>query len=411
MLKQFLSKSVTVSTAQGYLSGINKWKEYLISLGSNFPGYYLEKIKCDHDKGQRVVLYMAYLYLNFGLREEQIKRLVTGIVFFFDIEGIPSSFFELAVVSRGRAAVGRTIPESRNFEEQRSKRAILPVCLDIVMAMRTKYWENKTWEVPDIDQRAIWLAVALGFDSGPRIGNITKKDGKNGPDHCIRAKHCSFLAADPVTRSERRIEGGPLIAQFLMQHGVTKENILSVDLYYLSSKTSGKVKSVVRHPKYLARRSEIEEIVLTDLLYWMQNSRVKSDDELLSRYCSKDRKKTVIRKDVRTAIKNTVIDMGLPPNNFSNKSLRSGFSSHVIANGMGDDEMKRGGGWAMNSQVPNNHYNHQMRDRGALALATSGTGVQSLGISDIRRMLPIVAEKKVSGFRMLGGTDSSGKEM
>jgi hypothetical protein len=87
--------------------------------------------------------------------------------------------------------------------------------------------------------------------------------------------------------------------------------------------------------------------------------------------------------------------MGLPPNNFSNKSLRSGFSSHVIANGMGDDEMKRGGGWTMNSQVPNNHYNHQMRDRGALALATSGTGVQSLGISDIRRMLPIVAERDV----------------
>ena len=25
----------------------------------------------------------------------------------------------------------------------------------------------------DIDKRAIWLAVALGFDSGPRIGNIT----------------------------------------------------------------------------------------------------------------------------------------------------------------------------------------------------------------------------------------------
>ena len=333
-----------MSTAQGYLSGINKWKEYLTSLADNFPGYYLENIKNDHDKGQRVVLYMAYLYLSFGLREEQIKRLVTGIIYYFDIEGIPTGFFVLAILSRGRAAVGRTIPEARVFEEERSKRAILPVCLDIVMAMRTEYWEEKSWSVPDIDKRAIWLAVALGFDSGPRIGNITKRDGKNGPDHCIRAKHCVFLATDPATAIERRIEGGPELAQFLKQPNVTMAKILSVDLYYLSSKTSGKVKSVVRHPKHLARRSAIEEIVLNDLLQWMLHSGVQCDDELLSRYCSKGRKKTVIRKDVRNAIKDTVLQMGLPRANFSNKSLRSGFSSHVIANGMGTDEMKRGGG-------------------------------------------------------------------
>ena len=399
-----------MATAQGYLSGVNKWKEYLTSLVGNFPGYYLQNIKNDHDTGRRVVLYMAYLYLSFGLREEQIKRLVTGIIYYFDIEGMPTGFFALAIVSRGRAAVGRTIPEARVFEEERSKRAILPVCLDIVMAMRTKYWEEKSWSVPDIDKRAIWLAVALGFDSGPRIGNITKKDGKNGTDHCIRAKHCLFLANDLATSIEKRIEGGPVLAQFLKQPNVTMENILSVDLYYLSSKTSGKVKSVVRHPKHLARRSAIEEIVLNDLLQWMLHSGVKCDDELLSRYCSKDRKKTVIRKDVRNAIKDTVLQMGLPPANFSNKSLRSGFSSHVIANGMGNDEMKRGGGWTVSSQVPNN-YTHQMRDRGALALATSETGGQSLGLPEIRRMLPLLTEKKVSALRMLGGTDSSGKEM
>jgi hypothetical protein len=138
----------------------------------------LENIAGDHEKGKRVVLFMAYLYLSFGLREEQIKRLVTGITYFFEIEGKPTGFFALAVVLRGRASVGRTIPEARIFEEQRSKRAILPVCLDIVLAMRTKYWENKSWEVPDIDMRAIWLAVAIGFDSGPRIGNIKKKRWK-----------------------------------------------------------------------------------------------------------------------------------------------------------------------------------------------------------------------------------------
>ena len=101
--------------------------------------------------------------------------------------------------------------------------------------------------------------------------------------------------------------------------------------------------------------------------------------------------------------------MDLPPENFSNKSLRSGFSSHVIANGMEECEMKRGGGWTENSQFPNNQYTHQMRDTGALALATSGTGVQSLGISGIKRMLPVVTEEKVSGSGLLGEPISSGK--
>ena len=93
--------------------------------------------------------------------------------------------------------------------------------------MRTKYWEERNWTVPDIDKRAIWLAVALGFDSGPRIGNITEKDGKNGPDHCIRAKHCLFLVADPTTSTERQIEGvwstaGPRTSELLLADTVGK---------------------------------------------------------------------------------------------------------------------------------------------------------------------------------------------
>jgi hypothetical protein len=29
-----------------------------------------------------------------------------------------------------------------------------------------------------MNRKAIWLAICLGFDSGPRIGNVTLKDGK-----------------------------------------------------------------------------------------------------------------------------------------------------------------------------------------------------------------------------------------
>ena len=67
--------------------------------------------------------------------------------------------------------------------------------------------------------------------------------------------------------------------------------------------------------------------------------------------------------------------------------------------------MKRGGGWTEISGVPSNHYTHAMRDRGALAIASSSTGEQCLRLSDIKRMLPAAAEELASGDAHLGGTN------
>lgn len=120
-------------------------------------------------------------------------------------------------------------------------------------------------------------------------------------------------------------------------------------------------------------------MVLNDLLLWFMNSQVQEDDELLTRYSSSGSRKVVIRKDVRTAIKLAVSGAGLPAKNFSTKSLRSGFGTHVAANGMGAAEMKARGGWVQKSSVPENHYVRHMHSRGALALATSESGEQLHG--------------------------------
>ena len=46
----------------------------------------------------------------------------------------------------------------------------------------------------------------------------------------------------------------------------------------------------------------------------------------------------------------------------------------------------------MNTDVQNNHYVRQMQSRGALALSTSGSGVQMHGVDEIERMLPQVSK-------------------
>lgn len=340
-----------------------------------------------------MVLFMAYLYMSEGLRDEQIKRAITSVAYMFEVEGKDTSFFNLAVVSRGRAATTRSSEESRVHEENRRSNVILPICLDIVLGVREEYWVQQDWSMKGIDKRGIWLAICLGFDSGLRIGNLTKRDGPKGADHCIRAGQLIFSVTDPKSNEEGRLKGGPAMTTFLQRLDVDLSMVSSVDMSYVTSKTSRKVKSLVDNQKTVSRRTDVESMVLDDLLLWFVHSQVKEADELLTRYSTTGSRKVVIRKDVRTAIKLAVCGAGLPAKNFSTKSLRSGFGTHVTANGMGADEMKARGRWVKSSEVPDNHYVRRMHSRGALALSVSESGEQLHGIEEIRRMLPPDSER------------------
>ena len=116
--------------------------------------------------------------------------------------------------------------------------------------------------------------------------------------------------------------------------------VTAVDMLYVTSKTSRKVQSLIKNPKTLSKRTEVESMVLDDLLLWFLHSHVQEMDEPLTRYSCTGSRKIAIRKDVRHAIKLAVSGAGLPSKNFSTKSLRSGFGTHVMANG----ENKRGMG-------------------------------------------------------------------
>ena len=368
---------------------MKKWKDYLSSLGEdNKPGDFLENIKNQQEKATRIVLFMAYLYMHEGLRDEQIKKAVTCVSYMFETEGIDSDFMNLAVVARGRKASARTNAECVEKEKERADRVILPVCLDIVLNVRHRYWAEQEWSAKGMDMKGIWLAISLGFDSGLRIGNLTKRDGPNGADHCIRAGHLTFLVVDPLTKTEQRLKGGERMANYLARPDVENNMVQSVDMLYVTSKTSGKVKSLVENPKTIGRNSEIESIVLDDLLTWILYSKVQEDDELLTRYSATGSRKVVIRKDVRNAIKEAVSGMGLPPKHFSTKSLRSGFGTHAVANGMDMEDMKVRGGWVKDSDVPVKYYIRSMNSKGALAMSSSSSGIQRHGVSEIQRMLP-----------------------
>lgn len=102
-LQDFLKRSVTVGTAKSYASGIEKWKGYLQTLPSDsYPGIYLEILDDDESKAKRVVLYMAFLYLEKGLRGEQVQKAIACLTYHFEVTGRSSKFLQMAVVNSYR---------------------------------------------------------------------------------------------------------------------------------------------------------------------------------------------------------------------------------------------------------------------------------------------------------------------
>ena len=72
-----------------------------------------------------------------------------------------------------------------------------PLSLEVVLDIRDRLWLKTGWDGPGMDDKGIWLAICLGFDSGNRIGMVTLKDGPNGVDHCIRAGHVTIVCKKP----------------------------------------------------------------------------------------------------------------------------------------------------------------------------------------------------------------------
>jgi hypothetical protein len=230
-----------------------------------------------------------------------------------------------------------------------------------------------------LDKKAIWLAVALGFDSGPRIGNLTKKDGPSGEDHCVRAEDCIFDVLNSEQTGCLQYRAGIGFAQYLKARRGDSSEVKSVTMKYVTHKTQ---RQLVQTPKYIARRTILESQVLDDICAWIMRSGVQQTDELLTRYSP--RRKVVIRKDVANAIKDVAEFFRLPRTNFSTRSLRSGYATDVTVHGVAPRQRNQRGGWKDSSRIPERHYVAPIGNVGTLGIEDD----DQFTVSDVRGMAP-----------------------
>jgi hypothetical protein len=69
-----------------------------------------------------------------------------------------------------------------------------------------------------MDQRAIWLAVCLGFYSGLPASTLNLREPKK-ENHCLRVKDATFVILNATSEVELRMKEGPLLAAYLKKSG------------------------------------------------------------------------------------------------------------------------------------------------------------------------------------------------
>jgi hypothetical protein len=198
------------------------------------------------------------------------------------------------------------------------------------MVMKTKemLWNEQEWSSTSTYQNAIFLCVALGFDTGRRIGNLCHADGKSAEDHCIRTKDVIFV----FESLERSVQAGPEFRKFYHQNNMQLESITSAKLYFHSQKSKHINHVRLTAPVILDRINPNQSDLLNGIVLWCLKNINQGDNELFTRRLPGERAKLLIQKDVRKAMKEVAEgQFNIEASRISSRSLRSGFVTLTAA--------------------------------------------------------------------------------
>lgn len=381
---EFLKTGVCQSTSAGYASDWKQWEKFHRSNGSS--DLYLRSIEGnDAAKATVWTLFILHLYSNEGKRAEQVHGILSGVRhnLLANLSGI--SFLSHEAVINARRACRRSPEEHRVYLLQQRLKVLLPASLDMLDNLRDFLWKERSWGFEDLLYKAIWLACCLSFDRGPRLGNVSLKDGKHALDHNIRCDFAHF-SVEKADGTIIKIPAGPDMTVYDVR------SVVALTIEIPTSKTTGSCRRHQLEPIVIARSTSRSSQLLDDFTEFVQHSGSHGPQPLLSFYRRSDvtgikMHKTLTKKEINSEIKACALRCGLPPKFFSGMSLRKGNATQSSLGRLSTEERNRAGGWAINSKVPDRHYDKSVRVHGALD-AASNVGAKSLTIHDIRSMVP-----------------------
>eukprot|EP01036_Dinobryon_divergens_P034292 gene34292-44295_t len=343
---------------------------------------YMESLS-EEDKIDEIIVFINRIYLR-GERDGQLSTSVSLVKSAFELAGVSSTVFDNGLVCRAKKGGRRSTEEARECSAGGAKREKFPMPLDIILDSKSSFWVQGKWDKEGLDRKAVWLGIAIGFDSGLRVGNYTMAEGVQ-EDHGIRAGQLTFVVMDHL-EGQFLVPGGEKLRDALQDKGKNEREVSAVMMNFSSNKTSNKSRGEVLEPKYISRRNEMEGALLDCLVSWIMMSGVLEDDGLFTRYGDDGKMRQLRRRDVNEGIKEICESRGLDSNHFFSKSLRKGFVNAANMCGVSERDRNARGGWVRDSQVPDRVYGLSLRSEGAFAFSEGNE--RGVELEDLRLLAP-----------------------
>ena len=369
-LAAFIRQSVTVRTAKTYSSQWEGWGEFIRTKAEDEDPY----LKCwpEEERAAWVGLYIHSRYSG-GLRGKSASTFTASLKLYFTAALVPCLFLGSLIITAARAACRLTNEELRERRDTGPGCTVkLPFCQSLIVRMRERLWEGKSWTREDMDSRMVYLGCIWAYDQDARVSEYTAPE-PGGEDHCVRMSDLEFECAEGV-----RTRG---------VNGEITDGVRTCWVRAATHKTGMTVKS-----KCIGRRSEAESQFLSDLVTWVTKSGVMQNDRLFTRYAKGKSggslKKELTSRMVRDQVKETCRLEGLPEEYFSSHSLRKAATTHMRALGVSDEDMRDRGGYSAGSRVMGNTYDYSTTGHGPLSANSLSEGAHP-DIIDIRRHIPL----------------------
>jgi hypothetical protein len=358
---QYLARSITQGTTKSYERSWKVWVEFIQTKFEGLMDPLLNSCLPDQ-KPHVIVSFMSMLYEK-GMRGTKISKYVLGIKQSMILRAQPVDAFDSVIVRQAVKSGRYTNTEIKATVATLMDNHQLPFTLDMLDILESTHWtcgQNK-WINHECDKKAIYLAVAIAFDTGRRISNLTHPE-KGREDHCIQWSnvHLSLIPCGRI------LNAGPEFKQYFNRSQYSLSNVDSVRLHFTTQKQSHIQSIVSVQPIIINRLCSRSSSLVDKIIQWSLVNTNDEREEFLTRYIGgKARKLT--RRDVVDAMKDVARSCNIDPTRISSHSIRRGYATDLALNDCTNGSSLIRAGWVGHSQVPTLNYAVTPNSHGGLS--------------------------------------------
>ena len=124
------------------------------------PQLFLQDVESERDKVKWIVLFIAYLGEQGVRGSRNVGKVLSGLKFHWKGNLVDAAFFESVVVKQAKQGTRLTTEEVREKAIADDERRLLPVFVQMMIAMRAQLWDQSGYDTLGLGTyiaAAVWL--------------------------------------------------------------------------------------------------------------------------------------------------------------------------------------------------------------------------------------------------------------